>query len=169
MQRILGSALLAATLGLGPQAWAQAASTPAAKAGFSESKAPVTPDPQAAASSFSSRWPHIDVAEARRLHGRKGVVFVDGRSRSQWEQSRIPGALSLPLGEFHDRFPALDKALHKAKVLVIYCNGESCLMADQLAQRLSGLGLRNMAVFTAGFPAWVAAGAPLETPTKPAP
>lgn len=133
-----------------------------AEVSFSLSRAQVTPDPGYNKPDFSLKWPHISLEEARRLHGLPGVLFVDGRTYSEWEKSHIPGALSLPGGEFDKRYAMNRAKIRKALILVSYCHGANCGLADYLAQLLSDKGHRNVAVFWGGFPAWQAAKLPLE-------
>jgi len=102
----------------------------------------------------NSQWPHITLDEAKRLQANRHVVFVDGRSQLEWDQSHIPGAIALPLGDFEKDFPLEEKALRKAKILVAYCHGKGCHLSDGLAQKLVDKGFRNVAVFWGGFPAW---------------
>ena len=152
----LGMAALAATLALGPRS--------AAADGFALSHAPVANDPTLTHRPSAKLWPHINITEARRLWGQPGVVFVDARSHLEWKQSRIPGAVSLPGLEFQNRFPPLRKRFIHARVVVLYCHGFSCGGGDYVANLLAEQGLRNMAVFSGGFPQWRAEGLPLERP-----
>jgi len=135
---------------------------------FVLSHAQATPDPAYSRPELADKWPHINLAEALRLHGKRGVVFVDGRSVAEWKVSHIPGALPLPVDEFDKRFPMLKRRLAKAKIVVTYCHGVTCGLSENLAQLLSDQGLRNEAVFYEGFPAWAGAGQPLESsPANP--
>ena len=134
----------------------------ASPAQFSLSRAEVTPDPSYNQAEFAFKWPHIALEEAKRLHGLPGVVFVDGRTYAEWERSHIPGALSLPGGEFDKRYNMQKARLRKAKILVSYCHGVNCGLADYLAQLLAEKGHRNVAVFWGGFPAWQEAKLPVE-------
>lgn len=131
---------------------------------FKDSQAQVTPDPKFTVQGYADRWPHVNLDEAKRLHARKDVVFVDGRNYSEWETSHIPGAISLPVGEFDKRYDdaKTKKKLKKAHVIVAYCHGENCRLADHLAQQLVGKGHKNVAVYYGGFPGWSGAGLPLE-------
>lgn len=129
---------------------------------FRDSKAAVTPDPAFTVPGYAERWPHVSLAEAKRLQARKDVVFADGRGHSEWETSHIPGAVSLPVGEFDARYYDVMTRLKKSHVIVAYCHGESCRLADHLAQQLVGKGHMNVAVFAGGFPAWSGAKLPLD-------
>lgn len=126
------------------------------------SNPPVTPDPRFKDPNYLGKWPHIDLAEAQRLMKKKGVVFADGRSQSEWDQSHIPGALPLPLNDFGKGYTAAEPKLKKAKIILAYCHGEGCHLSDSLAQNLVDKGFKNVAVFWGGFPAWTAAHLPLE-------
>ena len=140
--------------------------SPTLQGAYTLSRAEVTPDPRYATSNFSALWPHISLEEAKRLLAQPGVVFVDGRSYAEWESSHIPGSIPLPGGEFDKRYAMHKSKLRKAKVIVSYCHGEHCGLADYLAQLLSDKGHRNLAVFWGGFPAWEKAKLPLEGNNK---
>jgi len=128
---------------------------------FALSHAAVENDPSLTQRPSAKLWPHISVAEARRQFESKGVLFVDGRSALEWEQSHIPGAVLLSAADFDNSYPTLKHRLIHAKVLICYCHGYSCGIADYVAQMLAAKGLRNMAVFSGGFPAWKRAGYPM--------
>jgi rhodanese-related sulfurtransferase len=155
------SAPLAAETALAP------ASAPAVSAAPTAVPTPlstpqVTVDPRFTISPYAEKYPHISLDEAKRLQARRDVVFVDGRQRIEWDQSHIPGAIAMPLGEFDKAYAADAKRLKKARIIVSYCHGEGCRLSDALAQKLVDRGHRNVAVFWGGFPAWNSAGLPLE-------
>jgi len=135
---------------------------PLPAAAYTQSQAPVTPDPSAQAPGYAELWPHVSLAEARRLTGQAGVVLVDARAYSEWEQSHIPGALPLPSGEFDKRYPQIKRQLVHASVVLLYCHGKGCGIADYVAQLLADQGHRNVAVFGGGYPEWKEAKLPLE-------
>jgi rhodanese-related sulfurtransferase len=153
----LGLAMIMASLSLAAPAWLKAA--PMA---FTHSKAQATPDLTFPRPETASKWPHVSLKEAQRLHSQPGVVFVDGRNNHEWGISHIPGSVSLPAGEIDKRFPMLKAKLAKAKVIVIYCHGQYCGLADTVAQLLYEKGLNKLAVFWGGFPEWQDAGLLLE-------
>lgn len=165
--RLIAPLLLATALHAGPPLAVTptiviAPAMASAPTSFKDSHAQVTPDPKFTVQGYADRWPHVDLKEAQRLHARKDVVFVDGRNFSEWETSHVPGAISLPVGEFDKRYDAARKRLKKAHVIVAYCHGENCRLADHLAQQLVGKGHHNVAVYYGGFPGWSGAGLPLE-------
>lgn len=115
---------------------------------------PVTPDPTFQDASYATKWPHIALAEAKRLMKLKSTVFIDGRSKLEWDQSHLPGALPMPLGEFDKYYAQYEKRLRNAKIVVAYCHGKGCHLSDGLAQRLVDKGLHDVAVYWGGWPEW---------------
>ncbi len=53
--------------------------------------------------------------------GEAGLVIIDSRSVHQYEESHIPGAVSLPLSEM-EQDPSQPK-VSKESTLVFYCSG----------------------------------------------
>jgi rhodanese-related sulfurtransferase len=122
---------------------------------------PVTPDATFTDPSYAMKWPHITLAETRRLLRKKGTVLVDGRSMLEWEQSHLKGALPLPLGDFEKNYLIYQKKLKRAKIIIAYCHGKGCHLSDALCQDLVNKGFTNVAVFWGGYPEWSAAHLPL--------
>jgi rhodanese-related sulfurtransferase len=123
---------------------------------------PVTPDPRFTDVNYLYKWPHIDLAETQRLMKKKGTVLADGRSMLEWEQSHLPGAVPLPLGDFDKNYGANEEKLKKAKIIIAYCHGEGCHLSDALCQNLVNKGFSNVAVFWGGYPAWSTARLPMQ-------
>lgn len=98
--------------------------------------------------------PQIDVAEAKRRHGR--AVFLDVREPEETARGTVPGAVAVPRGvlEFAaDPASALhNPALDPEGEVVVYCasGGRSALAAKTLAE----MGYRNVANLTGGYAAW---------------
>jgi len=59
----------------------------------------------------------VSAAQLREMVGRGGVVIYDTRSKMQYDQEHIAGALSLPQGEADARAGELPRD----KTLVFYC------------------------------------------------
>jgi rhodanese-related sulfurtransferase len=107
----------------------------------------------------------IPVEEARNLHGREDIVFVDLRDPRELErEGKIPGAFSCPRGmlEFwiDPESPYHKPVFASGKRLVFYCgSGWRSALATKTAQ---DMGLANVAHVGGGYSAWRAAGAPTE-------
>ena len=105
-----------------------------------------------------------DAVAAHRLHAGGQVLFVDSRTTDDYRAGHIPGALSLPLGEFDRRIDAFRSQYAPDHPIVTYCSGRSCQDSHILARRLFEAGYENIAVFIDGYPGWAAEGYPIGTP-----
>ncbi|MDA8217090.1 MAG: rhodanese-like domain-containing protein [Dehalococcoidales bacterium] len=56
-----------------------------------------------------SAAPKIDLRTAKGMHERQAALFVDVRSAKSYEQSHIPGAVSIPIGELARRLQELPR------------------------------------------------------------
>lgn len=116
-----------------------------------------------------ARIARVTVEEARALHGRDDVVFVDIRDiRELAREGRMPGAFHCPRGllEFwiDPASPYHKEAFAQDKRFIFFCAGgmRSVLAAD-IAQRM---GLKPVADMVGGFGAWKEAGGAVELPDK---
>ncbi|WP_052741744.1 rhodanese-like domain-containing protein [Kiloniella litopenaei] len=102
----------------------------------------------------------VNTAEAKALFD-EGVYFVDVRKDSDWEAGRVPDAIHIELKKvFSDE--TLTAEVEKDAKVVIYCNGEKCLRSSQAAAKAVEWGFSNVYYYRDGFPAWKAAGNPVE-------
>jgi rhodanese-related sulfurtransferase len=100
----------------------------------------------------------IDADFVQQLGGAPGTLLLDARAAAAYRAGHIPGALSLPLGEFAAVFPALAPRLRRAKMLFVYCSGPSCDDSRDLAGRLWGRELKNILVYKGGMEDWIGRG-----------
>jgi rhodanese-related sulfurtransferase len=99
---------------------------------------------------------------ARKLYDSGDYIFVDARSREDYESGHIKGAVSLPVGQFEEKIAAfLERYLPEAPI-VTYCSGRTCLDSHHLAESLMEFGYDKISVFIDGFPGWEAEGHPIE-------
>lgn len=107
--------------------------------------------------------PRISPEEAKKLHGRADVVFLDVREPAEVAVGKVPGALAIPRGLVEFRAdpasPAHDKAFDHAKTIVAYCasGGRSALVG----KTLKDMGYANV-LNLGGFKGWVDAGGTVE-------
>ncbi len=102
----------------------------------------------------------VDAAAAKALFD-SGALFVDPRRESEFEAGRIPDAVSLELKKkFNEE--SLAAELKKDEPVVFYCNGPKCLRSSKAAAKAVGWGYSKVYYFRGGFPAWKAAGYPVE-------
>jgi rhodanese-related sulfurtransferase len=102
------------------------------------------------------------VARAKTLFDKGDVLFVDARSQNHYGNGHIPGAVSLPVGQFEKRIDFFLNRYPPEQPIVTYCSGRTCEDSHELAQLLSDLGFTNVRIFIDGFPGWEAEGYPIE-------
>ncbi len=91
----------------------------------------------------------------------QGVVFVDVRKGSDFDAGRIPGAIHLDIKSAYNE-AALEGVVAKGEPVVIYCNGESCMRSSEASALAVEWGFSQVHYLRDGYPAWEAAGFPIE-------
>jgi len=86
------------------------------------------------------------------------LTFIDLRPAKDFQQNRLPGARSIPLGELASRYNEIPK---NGRV-VLYCDCKTYDVADR-AVFLEYRGYRNIFIMPEGYVGWVKRGYPLET------
>jgi rhodanese-related sulfurtransferase len=86
------------------------------------------------------------------------LVLIDMRPAKEYEQSRLPGARSLPLAELANRFGEVPKSGR----VVLYCDCKPDDVADR-AVFLQYRGYRNIFIMPEGYQGWIKRGYPTET------
>ena len=145
--------------------------------------APIAPAakmaPATKAADLAKFTPHPDKAyveisgdDAASLHA-AGVLFLDARRSSVYEEGHIAGSRSFSVWEsdIDDKVAALyeerpDPA-DQNKPIVIYCSGGACEDSHMLAQKLWGLQFNNVYVYKDGFPDWQRRTLPVRTGATP--
>jgi hydroxyacylglutathione hydrolase len=89
------------------------------------------------------------------VHAGQGAV-LDVRSRAEWADGHLPGAVNLPLGELEQRL----EELPRGRPLIVQCQtGARAAIAVSL---LKARGLEEVCLYTGGFAEWSAAGQAVE-------
>jgi len=91
-----------------------------------------------------------------------GALAIDARLPEQFAQGHLPGAYNLPLGEVETVLAPFAEQVAPSRKLVVYCNGYGCPDSFDLASLLIREGFAGARVFEGGFPAWQAAGLPIQ-------
>ena len=102
------------------------------------------------------------VARAKEIFDNGNVLFVDARSQDNYEDGHIPGAVSLPVGQFDEQIESFINQHSTDTRIVTYCSGRTCEDSYHLAQFLSDVGFTHVRVFIDGFPGWEAGGYQIE-------
>ncbi len=103
-----------------------------------------------------------DVSSAKRIWDASKTLYVDARSRQDYEAGHIAGAVSLPLGEFDIHIDTFIMQYPPEQPMVTYCSGRTCEDSHNLAQLLMDFGYSDVKVFIDGYPGWEAEGYPVE-------
>lgn len=95
----------------------------------------------------------IDVANAKDLVGKTGVLFIDARSSDEFVSGHIEGAINVPNHGGNERRLSLitvDKGLR----IVVYCINDGCSKARNLASAMRDDGFQNVEVMLGGWEKW---------------
>lgn len=102
----------------------------------------------------------VDSAAAKALFD-KGVAFVDIRKNSDWQAGRIPDAIHIELKKVFSE-ETLGNEVAKGDEVVFYCNGHNCMRSSEASKKAVSWGYTKVYYYRDGFPAWKAAGYPVE-------
>jgi rhodanese-related sulfurtransferase len=117
------------------------------------------------ASTTKETIPHIDIEEAKYLFKSGRAIFVDARGAAEYEESHIKGAVSVPVIATPEEIAKLKDRL-AGKVIVTYCHGVGCHLADKSAYKLWDTGYRKVVIFFGGWPKWNEHKLPITTKSK---
>ena len=92
------------------------------------------------------------------------ALFLDARSRADYQLGHIWGALNLPVheGDFGRRLQKFSLEVERDKELIVYCDGTGCTLSPELTSILKGLGYRDVKILLNGWTEWIVAGMPFE-------
>ena len=108
----------------------------------------------------------LTVEQARALHGRPDVTFIDLRDpRELWREGGVPGAVNVTRGmlEFwiDPASPYFKPVFGADKKYVFFCAGG--LRSALAAKTAQDMGLKPVAHILGGFRGWKDAGGPVES------
>lgn len=103
----------------------------------------------------------VTSAEAKALFDSE-ALFVDVRKNSDWDAGRVPGAVHLDNKKGIFTEASLSSEIGKGEKVVIYCNGEKCPRSAKGSESAVAWGFSKVYYYRDGFPAWKAAGYPVE-------
>ena len=93
-------------------------------------------------------------------------TVVDARTRVEFEENHIAGAINCPASQAAALLPKLVK--DKSRQLIFYCNGPKCTKSQKAARVAISLGYHNVLEYNEGLPAWGKASLPVAgTPMPP--
>lgn len=108
----------------------------------------------------------VDVETLNALMESDMAVLLDARKTGDFNGGHIPKALSLPIGEFKEKYDKTVDLLVDGKSIVIYCIGVHCIDSALLAKELHQKGYRDIYVYKGGIEEWRELGYPVEKPSE---
>ncbi len=103
-----------------------------------------------------------DPSEAKKIFDKGKSIFVDARSREDYEDGHIKGAVFFPVYDYESYIDTFLNNYPLATSIITYCSGRECDDSHELAQILSDMGYTEIRVFIDGFPTWEEKGFPIE-------
>jgi len=97
----------------------------------------------------------ISTSELRERLDAGPVALFDVRGDVTYESAHIPGAKTAPLGSLVFR---VARVMNPDSFIALYSEGLSSSLATEAAERLEGLGMRNVHVYREGVEGWQNAG-----------
>lgn len=85
------------------------------------------------------------------------VIVIDVRPKHEYDQSHLPGSISLPLAELDSRLAELPINTE----IIAYCRGPYCVLSPEAVSKLKKAGFRAKRLKD-GIPEWKLAGLPTE-------
>lgn len=104
----------------------------------------------------------ISLLKATNLFNKGAAVFIDARSRAEYDAGHIKGAISLPYREADWKFVDAMAGVSEESALITYCDGETCELSMELAVFLRNAGYKNVKVLSNGWSAWKQNNLPVE-------
>ncbi|MFZ0611562.1 MAG: rhodanese-like domain-containing protein [Desulfobacterales bacterium] len=134
-----------------------------------EQSLPLLPKTSAVAGSLAADASSVEtgavgdmpIEEAVRLFEAGAALFVDARPEADFRAGHIQGAVNVPdldfdryIGSFLEKTPA-------EAVLITYCEGESCVLSKNLADKLILAGFEKVFHLSNGWGQWKKRGLPM--------
>lgn len=105
--------------------------------------------------------PLVEADLLEQLLQEPGTLVLDARHALSYDAGHIPGARSLPLGQWRDYLPALRPLLEEAQFTIVYCIDRDCRDALLLAEVLLAEGFSGIMLYEGGIGDWRSRGLPL--------
>jgi rhodanese-related sulfurtransferase len=97
----------------------------------------------------------VNLRMALDLESKGGVLWIDARSRAEFEKSHVPGAHLLNAEEWETlMFEMVDVLSSNTKPIIIYCDSQKCDQSRLIAEKLRDLGNQDIRVLRGGWQAW---------------
>ena len=104
----------------------------------------------------------VSLSEAEKMFEDKAAVFMDARSKEEYDAGHIQGAISLPWHEVEQQIMGVVERIPPDRAIITYCDGETCALSKDLALFLKEMGYEKVRVLVNGWSLWKGAELPVE-------
>jgi rhodanese-related sulfurtransferase len=105
----------------------------------------------------------MSIEEAVRLFEKGAALFVDARSEADYRAGHIAGAVNIPELDFENNIGSFLEKTAAETVLITYCEGDTCTLSKNLAEKLSLAGFENVFHLKNGWGQWKERGLPIDS------
>ena len=119
------------------------------------------------AESTGSNEPHsraiqsISITSAIEKYKTVKVLFIDARASNDFYEKHIKGAINLPEAEFDELIDEFILKTDPGINIITYCDGEDCMLANELAEKLYFTGFDHVSYIENGLSSWIEASQPV--------
>jgi rhodanese-related sulfurtransferase len=111
---------------------------------------------------LAENLPVVSAHQVSQAYLQGGHVFADARPAEDFAEAHLPGAVSIPIGDFAEAFLRVQMRISPTQPFVVYCSGPECDESLILARWLKQTGVSRVSVFVGGMEEWREAGYPIE-------
>ena len=108
---------------------------------------------------------NITVELAKYLFERNSL-FVDARTKEEYDSVHVRGAINLPYEEFRNKSlrdkNEIMKKYNKDGIIVVYCKGDKCEVSIDLAYEIARVGFNSVNIYRGGIKEWKEKGFPTQ-------
>ncbi len=104
----------------------------------------------------------VGLEQARQLAEEGRYLVFDARSRQEYDEGHVPGAMSVPFREIDEIFVEVQFFLTPEQPVLTYCSSLACDDALMLSLFLRDQGFTNVVMFAGGMQVWRGARYPVE-------
>jgi rhodanese-related sulfurtransferase/predicted transcriptional regulator len=91
----------------------------------------------------------VSIDDLESMINSENVLLLDVRPSVEFDFGHITGAISVPMNELIEQL----KSIKKDKIIIAYCRGPFCVLADEAVKILSDQGY-NVRRLDEGYPEW---------------
>lgn len=98
----------------------------------------------------------ISIKNAVKNYKKQKVLFIDARPEEFFINGHIKGALNLPDSQFEQWIEPFIEQTDPEQLIITYCDGIDCDLAENLAEKLYSTGFENIFYIQNGWSVWKA-------------